>query len=182
MSMSVMANLTLSRVAAMDRDAFVATFGDLFEHSRWVAEGAWESRPFESEAALHGAMMAVVRAVSKPQLLAFLNGHPELAGREAEAGTMTGHSTHEQRGAGLDALSREDVLELRRLNTAYRERHGFPFIIKALDHDQAEIFEALRTRTMHDTAQELREALDQVARITRRRLDAMFEPIDPAGR
>ena len=165
--------MTPAQIAAMDHDAFVAAFGDLFEHSPWVAEAAWPRRPFASENALHDAMMASVRAAPLVQQIAFLNGHPELAGKEAQACTMTGHSTFEQQGAGLNALSHDELLELRRLNAVYLQRHGFPFIIAVLGHTKAQIFEALRTRAGHETPREIHEALHQIAQITRRRLHAL---------
>jgi 2-oxo-4-hydroxy-4-carboxy-5-ureidoimidazoline decarboxylase len=160
----------------MDHAAFIASFGELFEHSPWVAEAAWAQRPFANEAALHDAMMTAVRGAPKAQQIAFLNMHPELAGKEAQAGTMTGHSTYEQRGAGLNALTRDELLELRSLNAVYAQRHGFPFIIAVLGHTKPQIFEALRTRTERDTAREVDEALGQIAQITRRRLHALFAP------
>jgi 2-oxo-4-hydroxy-4-carboxy-5-ureidoimidazoline decarboxylase len=166
--------MTLAQVAAMDHAAFMATFGDLFEHSPWVAEAAWALRPFASEAALHDAMMTAVRAAPPAQQIAFLNMHPELAGKEAQAGTMTGHSTFEQQGAGLNALSRDELLELRRLNAVYAQRHGFPFIIAVLGHTKPQIFAALRARAGHETSREIDEALGQIAQITRRRLHALF--------
>jgi len=162
--------LSLARLAAMDRAEFVTTLGDVFEHAAWVAEGAWPQHPFASEAALHAAMMAVVRAAPVLQQTAFLRGHPELAGKEAQAGTMTGHSTLEQAGAGLNALSRAELGELQRLNAAYAERHGFPFIIAVLGHTKAQIFDALRRRVANDTPRERHEALQQIASITQRRL------------
>lgn len=166
--------MTLEQLAAMDHDAFLATFGNIFEHSPWVAEAAWPRRPFASENALHDAMMASLRAVPLPQQIAFLNGHPELAGKEAQVGTMTGHSTFEQQHAGMNALTHEELQELRRLNGAYLQRHEFPFIINVLGHTRAQIFEALRTRAHHETPREITEAMDQVAQITRRRLHALF--------
>ncbi len=171
--------MTFVQIAAMDHAAFVAALGDLFEHSPWVAEAAWPQRPFANESALHDAMMAAVRAAPPAQQVAFLNLHPELAGKEAQAGTMTGHSTFEQQGAGLNALSREELLDLRRLNAAYLQRHGFPFIIAVLGHTKAQIFEALRSRAGHDTPRELNEALHQIAQITRRRLHALFSNESP---
>ena len=172
---SVKAGLTLAGLSAMPRDAFVAALGDIFEHAPWVAESAWDARPYRpypSEEALHEAMMAAVRAAPADRQIEFLRGHPELAGREAQAGTMTDHSTHEQSGAGLNALRRDELAELQRLNARYAQRHGFPFIIAVLRHDKAQIFDALRRRTEHDTSREIAEALDQIALITRRRIGA----------
>ncbi len=158
--------------STLSRAAFLAALGDVFEHAPWVAEQAWEARPFADEAGLHAAMMAAVRAAPRGQQLAFLRGHPELAGREAVAGTMTGHSTMEQSAAGLDALGPAEFAELRRLNEAYAARHGFPFIIAVRGHDKAQIFDALARRIANDTASEHDEALRQIEAITRRRLHA----------
>ncbi len=170
------APLSLAALAAMDKHAFVQTLGDLFEHSPWVADAAFASKPFATVDALHAAMMAAVRGAPPAHQIAFLCQHPELAGAEAQAGTLTGHSTFEQHGAGLNALSHDEFVELQRLNAGYAGRHGFPFIIAVLGHSKADIFGALRTRTGHDTPREIDEALHQIARITRRRLDALFAP------
>lgn len=163
-------------LAAVDHAAFMAALGDLFEHSPWVAEAAWSRRPFANQAALHDAMMAAVRGAPIVQQIAFLNQHPELAGQEAQAGTMTGHSTFEQQGAGLNVLSRPELLELQRLNAVYRQRHGFPFIIAVLGHTRAQLFEALRSRIGQGTPHEIDEALRQIAQITRCRLQALLAP------
>ena len=39
-----------------DREAFVATYGPLFEHSPWVAEDAYEKGPYADREALYRAM------------------------------------------------------------------------------------------------------------------------------
>lgn len=164
--------LDLDAVNTLERDAFIAALGSTFEHSPWVAEGAWAARPFASVDALHTAMVGVVKQASRDTQVAFLCGHPELAGREAQAGTMTRESVGEQASAGLDALSRDDVGELRELNARYRERHGFPFIVAVRRYRKAEIFDQLRHRLERDNDTELHEALAQIAAITRLRVQA----------
>jgi 2-oxo-4-hydroxy-4-carboxy-5-ureidoimidazoline decarboxylase len=168
-----MEQLILSNIASMNHDEFVAALGDLFEHSPWVAEAAWAHRPFASEAGLHDAMMRAVTSAPIEHQIVFLRQHPELAGKEAQAGTMTGHSTFEQ-GTGLASLTHTELLELQRLNAAYAERHGFPFIIAVLGHTKPQIFDALRTRLANQTVDEIGEALRQISKITRRRLHQRF--------
>ena len=162
--------LDLTAVNAMDRDAFVAALGGAFEHSPWVADSAWGARPFRSVDELHASMVDVVRGLPREARVAFLCAHPELAGKEAEAGTMTTDSEAEQASAGLDALGPGELAELHRLNVRYRERHGFPFVIAVRQHDKAEIFEQLRRRTERDSDVELDEAMSQIAAITRLRV------------
>jgi 2-oxo-4-hydroxy-4-carboxy-5-ureidoimidazoline decarboxylase len=164
--------LTLSDINRLDRVRFVAALGGLFEHSPWVATQAWAARPFASIDDLHRAMIGVVRATSREARVDFLRMHPELAGKEAQAGTMTDHSTAEQ--AGLDALTRNELQTLRRLNAAYAAKHGFPFIIAVLANTRSQIFEALRTRCERDTEAELEAALEQISIITRLRLGRLL--------
>jgi 2-oxo-4-hydroxy-4-carboxy-5-ureidoimidazoline decarboxylase len=164
--------LTLSDINQLDRVRFVAALGGVFEHSPWVATQAWAERPFASIDDLHRAMIDVVRATSREVRIDFLRMHPELAGKEAQAGTMTGHSTAEQ--AGLNALTRSELQTLRRLNAAYAAKHGFPFIIAVLKNTRSQIFEALRTRLERDTDTELDAALEQISIITRLRLGRLL--------
>jgi 2-oxo-4-hydroxy-4-carboxy-5-ureidoimidazoline decarboxylase len=172
--MSTAANaVDLAALNAMDRDAFVAVLGPAFENSPWVAATAWSRRPFASVEALHAAMLEVVREAPEQRKLAFLCGHPELAGREAQAGTMTTESTGEQSSVGLHALTSAERDEMHRLNRAYRERHGFPFIIAVRNNTRQQIFEAMRARTAQPTEAERRAALDQIEIITRKRIEAL---------
>ena len=92
-------------VDAMSEEAFVATFGSLFEHSPWVAREAWRRRPFGSRGALHAAFEDAMRSAPHERQLALIRAHPELAGREAEEGELTEESSREQASAGLDRLS-----------------------------------------------------------------------------
>ena len=174
--------LDLPAINRMGREAFVDALGGTFEHSPWVAEGAWPARPFASVDALHAAMIDVVSRAPRDTQIAFLCAHPELAGQEAQAGTMTRESVGEQASAGLDALSREEVAELRALNARYRERHGFPFIVAVRRYSKAQIFERLRHRTGCDSTTELQEALSQIAAITRLRVQAKLGVVSPPGR
>ena len=165
---------SLAALNAMDQQEFVAAVGATFEHSPWVAEQAWAQRPFASADALHAAMLGVVRHAPQAVQIGFLCAHPELAGREARAGTMTLDSVHEQRSAGLDALSADEMAEMKRLNAEYRRRHGFPFIIAVRRHTKEQIFAELRRRVAQPSGSEFAEALQQIGFITRLRLRALL--------
>ena len=172
--------LDLGAVNALPQDEFVMAFGSTFEHSPWVAQGAWKARPFATLDELHGAMINVLRIAPRDTQTAFLCGHPELAGKEAEAGTMTTESVGEQASAGLDALSRHEVGELRQLNQRYLDSHGFPFIIAVRRYSKSEIFDQLRSRIERDSEAELEEALAQIGTITRLRVQAKLAASAPS--
>ena len=155
-------------------ETFVSLLGGVFEHSPWVAELAWPQRPFADLAALHACMLGVVRGAPLEQQLALLRAHPELAGREAQSGSLTEASDSEQLSAGLKALRPDELARMNALNAAYRGKHGFPFIVCVRHYTKAGIFHEFERRLALDTERERDEALSQVAAITRLRLKALF--------
>ena len=168
--------LDMAIVNAMAPEAFVRTFGGVFENSPWVAERAASARPFASAAALHAAMMEVVRQASPAEIRRFLNAHPELAGPEARARSMTAHSAAEQGSAGLDRMTEADVERFARLNAAYRDKFGFPFIIAVRGRTKDAIVAAFEQRLANPEAKEWEAALAEVAAITRMRLERILGP------
>ena len=166
----------LKRVNAMRRDAFVDTFGGIFEHSPWVAERAWERRPFPSVAALHEAMCDAVRQADEAQQLELVRAHPDLVGRLAAEGKLTADSAREQAAAGLDAVTPEQAALFARHNAAYREKFGFPFVICARENKKATILAEMPARLANDRNAELRTALAEIEKIARLRLaDAVID-------
>jgi 2-oxo-4-hydroxy-4-carboxy-5-ureidoimidazoline decarboxylase len=161
----------LADVNGLDRAAFVAAFGSVFEHSPWVAEDAAARRPFAGLDDLHGAFAAALRAAPRARQLALIRAHPELAGREAQAGELTRESAREQSSAGLDRLSGEQVRALRALNAAYRERFGFPLVICVREHSFASLMAFGAARLGHDAEAEVDVALGEIAKIARLRLE-----------
>ena len=164
--------LTLARLNGCSVAEFVDHLGGVFEHAPWVAERAHAARPFATVAALHDAMMQVVRTAPRAEQLAFLRGHPELAGKVARAGAMTEDSKAEQGGLGLDRLSDKDFARFERANAAYAKKFGFPFIVCVRLHKSAEsILAAFEQRVGNDTETEFAAALTEIGHITRLRLD-----------
>ena len=165
-----MSTTPLAELNRMDRSAFVNSIGWVYEHSPWVAEKAWERRPFADLDALHSAMDAVVRAAPEEKRLALIQAHPDLAGRQAKLGQLTDASSREQAQAGLKGLAADLTAELDRQNTAYREKFGFPFIICARLENLNTILGALANRLQHDRETEIALALKEISKIGRLRL------------
>jgi len=162
-----------ARPSQMTKADFVARFGGIFEHSPWIAEGAHalELGPAHDTAlGLHNALARVFRSASDDQRLGVLTAHPDLAGKLAAAGRLTAESTSEQAGAGLDLLTDEERATFTRLNAAYVEKHGFPFIIAVRDNDKASIMAAFQTRLNNPRDTEFTQACQQVERIAQLRL------------
>lgn len=154
----------------LTRTAFVEALGWIFEHSPWVAERAWDQRPFASVSALHAVMLGVVRDAAPEDQLSLLRAHPDLGSRVP----MSAASVAEQSGAGIDRLDSEEFQRLQNLNTAYREKFGFPFLFAVRGSTQRDILRALTERLESTPAREFEQALWETGRIAWFRLSDTF--------
>ena len=173
-----MTPVPLAELNAMDKARFVAALDGIYENSPWVVEAVSAQRPFASLAALHEAMSLAVQKASDAYKCALIDAHPDLAGKAARAGTMTADSEREQSSAGLDRLNQADFDALHRLNGAYREKFGFPFIICVRRHSKDSILRQFELRLRNDGARERDTALGEIVRIAALRLDQQVSAAD----
>ncbi len=158
----------------MSRALFAERFGGVYEHSRWVAEVAWDAGLSAAEDSAQGLARAMARAMnggSEAAKRALIAAHPDLAGRLALAKTLTPESTREQASAGLDRLSAEELARFAALNDVYRARFGFPFIMAAKGRTAREILAAFERRLGRDAQAEFAAALAEIDRIAELRLE-----------
>jgi len=158
---------------SLDRAAFVATYGHVFEHSPWIAEVAWDAgltADADTAEGLHRALCAALVPAPAERKLALIQAHPDLAGKLAQAGQLTAESTSEQASAGLDRLTDQERATFTGLNDAYQTRFGFPFIIAVKGLSKAEILASFERRLNNDRDTELATALAQVEGIALLRL------------
>lgn len=159
--------MTLNQVNALEPDAFMTSFGDVAEHSPWVARHAASARPFASREAMIAAFSAAVRAASHAAQLALIRAHPDLATKAR----LTGDSTREQAGAGLNSLDAEEFTRFIHLNERYKARFDFPFIFAVKGATKHQVFAAFAERIDNNPEDEFATALAQIARIFRFRIE-----------
>ncbi len=158
--------LSIADLNSMDRAAFVACLGGIYERSPWVADGAWDARPFTDRGSLERALQQVVLAAGRARQLELLRMHPPLGTRKE----LSGYSRGEQAGAGLLEAAETERRELERLNRLYETRFGFPFILAVRAANLSSILDSCRTRLNHDIDSEFEESLRQVFNIAGFRL------------
>jgi 2-oxo-4-hydroxy-4-carboxy-5-ureidoimidazoline decarboxylase len=125
-------------------------------------------------------MMQAVRHAPAAQQLGFIGGHPELGSKVARV-DLTHDSKAEQGSLGLDRLSANEFDRFSRLNRAYRDKFGFPFIVCVRRHTRDSILDQFEHRLGNDAAAERARALDEIGLITRLRLNAKVDgPGKPA--
>ena len=158
--------MALEEVNSLGKQEFVARLGGVFEYSPWIAERAWHRRPFRTVEELHRAMLAAVQ--SDEEKLRLARAHPELAGSE----TLTPNSSAEQKRLGFTALSRQELTEIAKLNRAYRQKFGFPCIVALRLHSSREsVMAEMKRRLANDMPTEIVNTMEQIAHITRARLE-----------
>jgi len=115
-------------------------------------------------------MWRIVCEADGSRKLALLRAHPDLAGRLARAGDLSGESGREQASLGLDRLGGEEYERFSAWNLEYRRRFEFPFIICVRDHTKSSIAEAFERRLRNNISSEMQIALDEVRRIAEYRV------------
>lgn len=163
------------RPSALSREAFVARFGPVYEASPWVAEAVWpavERGELDDLEALSAAMRDAVDHAPRDRRLDLIRAHPQLA----VAADMAPASVDEQRGAGLDRCSPEELAAFQRLNAAYLARFGHPFIVAVKGLSRGDVLAAFAARLENDPEAEFATSIAQIHRIAGFRLAALFSP------
>jgi 2-oxo-4-hydroxy-4-carboxy-5-ureidoimidazoline decarboxylase len=158
---------TIAAVNAMDARAFAVAFGDVAEHSPWVAKQAAAARPFASRDAMIAAFENALHSAAPEMQLLLIRAHPDLAGRAK----LTSDSQNEQKGAGLHTLTADEFARFTQLNDAYKARFGFPFIFAVKGATKHQILESFEKRIYNGREDEFAMALTQVACIFRFRIE-----------
>lgn len=166
----------IAAVNALPQADFVAAFGDIAEHSPWVAEAAGRARPFASRDAMVAAFVEAIGGADPALQLDLIRAHPDLAGRAAIAGELAPESRREQAGAGLDALTPDEFARFTDLNDRYRARFRFPFILAVRGATKHTILASFEERVDRLPHVEFAAALEQVKRILAFRIEDRVAP------
>jgi 2-oxo-4-hydroxy-4-carboxy--5-ureidoimidazoline (OHCU) decarboxylase len=193
--------ITLDQVTHLSRKEFVERFGSLFQGPPWIAEAAYNERPFESVYELRRAFQDAMFDAPPERQLELIRSYPGLGRmvetdqastdvgisqedyemlKTASVGRLLGpESLRDQSSAGLDRLTPEEYEKFQRLNNAYREKFDFPLIICVREHTKETILSNGEARLKNPPAQERATALVEVAKIANLRLqDLVEEPLE----
>ena len=156
-----------------DYEDFVIRYGGIYEHSSWVAEETCDAAKGLPHDQLAAVFAACVDNASREKKLALIRAHPDLAGSAAVAGELTHASTSEQASAGIDQCSAAEFEKFQFLNSGYKEKFDFPFVMAVRNSDRHLILAAFETRMQNDPATEFDTAIEEIHKIARLRLEAL---------
>ena len=158
-------------------DIFVGVFGGLVEHSPFLAAALWHQRPFDSPRAMHDALSQALKQLPQHMQAGLVCCYPDLAGRLARGHQLTEDSTKEHESAGLFDLSDRESEEMARLNEAYKQKFGMPFVICARENKKETILRGLRERSQNSFSEEVKNGIEQICNIAWYRILEMVAPL-----
>jgi OHCU decarboxylase len=168
--------LSIDQVNQMQRPQFVDTFGGLFQGPPWVAEKAYDARPFADVYELRRAVHDVLFNASADQQMALIRSYPDLAGSDVRDSPLAGsRSVIDQAFAGLDRLTNDEYQSFDELNRAYRDKFGFPLIVAVRENTKETILKTGNARLGNSPAAERATAAVEAAKIANLRLADLVE-------
>ena len=162
---------TVDKVNNLRKSDFISIFGNVFEKTQWIAEKAYDSKPYKNFEELFSKMMEIFENSKKERHLEILNAHPDLAVEKK----LTEDSKNEQKNASLNQCTDEEFIEFRKLNNEYKKKFGFPFIIAVKGKNKEEILNNFRQRLTNNINLEFEEAKKQVKKIASFRLSEIIK-------
>lgn len=162
--------------SSLNREDFVKAFADIYEHSPWVAEKAYDlgqGTDLDDIETLHARMSDILLSADHATQLALINAHPDLAGKAAVQGQLTEASTNEQAGAGIHQCTSDEFARFTELNDAYKAKFAFPFIMAVKGSNRHQILAAFETRIHNSADTEFACALAEINKIAMFRLQAL---------
>ena len=161
---------SIEEVNQLSENDFISTFGNVFEKTNWIANKAFNSKPYKSFNEFITKIIKIYENSSKEDCLKIFNAHPELAVEKK----LTEDSHKEQKGANLNRCNNEEFSEFKNLNIEYRSKFGFPFIIAVKGKNKKEILNNFRKRIKNEINLEFNEAKEQVKKIATFRLNEII--------
>jgi len=164
----------ISKINKLSEKTFCDVFGNIFENARWISRDLYTQKPFINFDDLSSKMLNIFEKTNKESKLKVLNSHPDLADK-AKIGSLTPDSNKEQSDSGLDKCTKKEFDEFKSLNSQYKKKFGFPFIIAVKGKSKNEILNDFKQRITCDINKEFTEAIRQVKKIASLRINEIIK-------
>ena len=161
----------IKKINSLDKSEFLSIFGNVFEKSKWISEKAFDKKPFKNLESFVSEIIGIYENSENKTILEILNLHPELAVEKK----LTIDSDAEQSKANLKECTPEEFNEFKKLNTEYKKKFNFPFIIAVKGKNKNEILNYFRERINNSLDEEFLEAKKQVRKIANFRLEEIIK-------
>ena len=163
--------IDIKKINNLDKSEFLSIFGNVFEKSKWISEKVFDKKPFKNLESFVSEIIGIYENSDNKTILEILNLHPELAIEKK----LTADSEVEQSKANLKLCTPQEFDEFKKLNTEYKKKFNFPFIIAVKGKNKNEILNYFRERIKNSLDEEFLEAKKQVKKIATFRLEEIVK-------
>jgi len=163
----------LERLNAADSDKAIKLLEPLIERAPHIAQQVVRKRPFKDAKDISTAIAEELLRIDDESRIVLFNAHPELAPDKPLE--MTQESQSEQARLHLTTEFNAEIEQLKKLNSQYKEKFGFPFITALVRHENlASVLDEFRARLSSAKKAEMDEAIDQVVIVSNARVLKSF--------
>ena len=161
---------SIDEINQLTKNDFIDIFGNVFEKAYWIADKAFNLKPYKNFNELLSTFIEIYENSSQEEFLKIFNSHPELAIEKK----LTDESKEEQNNASLNQCSDREFIEFKQLNMSYTQKFNFPFIVAVKGKKKEEILENFKQRFTNDINIEFNEAKKQVKKIATFRINEII--------
>lgn len=178
---------TVQELLSKPSNVIAEVLGGIYEHSPWVAESFVQHQTIDDAqelttvTALAARLKFIVEGASPQQKLDLLKAHPDLCEKVEKMKELTVESQQEQSKAGLQSMEGEELARFKTMNSDYKSKFGFPFILAVRNASKNTVLSALEGRLHNSSEQEFVTAMEQVHKIAWMRLLSKLNTDDAEG-
>ena len=154
----------------LKRKEFIEIFGNIFEGSKWIAKQSYKKKPLKDYKELKKEMINIFKKSEKKTKIKILLKHPDLANK-IKIKKLEKFSKNEQIMSELHKCTKEEYFEFNELNSKYKKKFGFPFILAVAGKKKVQILKIFRKRILYSKRNEFNQAIKEVIKIALFRLD-----------
>lgn len=165
-------------IALNSEKEFMRNFAGLYEHSSWVAETAYNkvksSAEFNNLEKFHSLLCEILLDADPDAQQKLILAHPMLSGKKKVNDEITEFSINEQKSAGLDNCTDEEITTFDNLNQKYLTKFNFPFIMAIKEKTKTDIVTGFEARQQNTVAQEKLNAINEINKIAWLRIKDIY--------
>jgi len=167
-----------SELASHSSEKFLKTFKNLYEHSPWFVEQSLEAvalnEKYNNLEKFHEILSEIMLSSKSDMQDDLITAHPLLAGKKAQNNELTDFSTTEQKSAGLNDCTDDEIKLFEKLNEEYFSKFNFPFIMAVKEKNKSEIISTFLERKNNSRDEERTNALVEINKIAWLRIKEIY--------
>ncbi len=167
-----------TELAKQSSKEFLEVFQNLYEHSPWFVEQSLvhvaADDKYNNLEKFHQLLSEIMLQAKSELQDNLIVAHPMLAGKKAQNNELTDFSTTEQKSAGLNDCSDNEIELFKELNNKYFFKFNFPFIMAVKEKNKSEILVSFKKRQENSHLQERLNALNEINKIAWLRIKEIY--------